>query len=54
MTGEGYPVFGIDNWEHAYLLDYTSASGRGEYVDAWWNIANWEFIGGRYDAHLGV
>ncbi len=54
MTGEGYPVFGIDNWEHAYLLDYTSASGRGEYVDAWWDIANWEFIGGRYDTLLGV
>ncbi len=54
ITGEGYPVFGIDNWEHAYLLDYTSASGRGEYIDAWWDIANWSFIGGRYDAYVGA
>ena len=53
-TGEGYPIFGIDNWEHAYLLDYTSAKGRGEYIDAWCDIANWAFIGGRYDAFLGV
>ena len=54
ITGEGYPVFGIDNWEHAYLLDYTTATGRGEYVDAWWDIANWDFIGARYDAFLGL
>ncbi len=54
ITGEGYPVFGIDNWEHAYLLDYTSATGRGAYIDAWWDIANWAFIGGRYDAFLGL
>jgi len=54
ITGEGYPVFGIDNWEHSYLLDYTSATGRGEFIDAWWDIANWDFIGSRYDAFLGL
>ena len=54
ITGEGYPVFGLDNWEHSYLLDYTSASGRGEWIDAFWDIANWDAIGARYDAYLGL
>lgn len=54
ITGEGYPVFGIDNWEHSYILDYTEASGRGEWIDAWWDIANWDFIAGRYEAYLGL
>lgn len=53
VSGAGYPVFGIDNWEHSYLLDYTSAAGRGDWLDAWWRIANWTFIGGRYDAFIG-
>lgn len=54
ITGEGYPVFGLDNWEHAYLLDYTSASGRSDWIKAFWDIANWDYISGRYDAFLGV
>ncbi|HEV2529456.1 MAG TPA: superoxide dismutase [Thermomicrobiales bacterium] len=54
ITGEGYPVFGIDNWEHSYLLDYTTASGRGEWIDALWDVVNWESVSGRYDAYLGI
>jgi Fe-Mn family superoxide dismutase len=28
-------------WEHAYYIDYRNA--RPKYVEAFWNLANWEF-----------
>ena len=36
------PFLVIDVWEHAYYIDYRNA--RPSYVDAFWDLANWEFV----------
>ncbi len=43
---KGFPVIGLDVWEHAYYLKFQNK--RPDYIDAFWSVIDWNKAEARY------
>ena len=50
LTNQGYPILGVDVWEHAYYLKYQNK--RADYLDAFWSVLDWNAVEKNYEEAL--
>jgi Fe-Mn family superoxide dismutase len=50
MEGTYALILNVDVWEHAYYLKYQNK--RKDYLDAWWNLVNWDIANSRYEVAM--
>lgn len=49
-ANRGFPILGIDVWEHAYYLAYQNK--RADYLDSFWSVLDWSAVERKYEEAL--
>jgi Fe-Mn family superoxide dismutase len=52
LAASTVPLLLLDMWEHAFYLQYRNI--KADYVEAWWNVANWADVARRFERARSV